>query len=106
QSVFEAGQCAHAWPVVAADPPLGELADRCRVEVMELLAAAADRRDQIGCFEDVEVLAHRLPRHLELAAELTQRLPVASVQRVEQAPPAGGGGRPEALVPIRSHLAA
>src|SRR5262249_35831928 len=92
--------------VVVTDPALGELTDRRRVEVMELLAAAADGRDEIGCFEDIQVLAHGLPRHVELAAELTQRLPVASVQRVEQAPPAWVRECLEDLVQICSHLAA
>src|SRR5262249_12264022 len=99
-------QRLHARPVVVANPPLSEFANRCRVEVMELLAAAADRGDEVGCLEDVEVLADGLPRHLELATELTQRLSVVLVERVEQAPPTGVGERLEDLVQMRSHLAA
>src|SRR5262249_16929410 len=97
---------AHARAVVVADPPVGDLPDRSRVEVVELLAAAADGRDEIGCFEDVEVLANGLPRHLELAAELAQRLPVARVQRGKQVPSARIAESPEDVVQIRSHLAA
>src|SRR5262249_2608645 len=106
QSVFEPGQRLHARTVVVADPSLGELADRRCVQVVELLATAADGRDEVGCLEDVEVVAHGLPRHVELAAELTQRLPVVRVERVQQAPPARIGERFEDLVQISSHLAA
>ena len=80
------------------------------VEVVELLPAAADGRDEVGRLEDREVLAHRLAGHVQPCAELAERLAVPFVQAVEQEPPARVGQRPEDLVhllsPICSHLAA
>jgi len=52
-----------------------------------LLAAALHRRDEIRGLEDVEVLGHRLARHVEVCGELRQRLPVAPVQPVEELAP-------------------
>src|SRR5689334_2342441 len=66
---------------------------------MPLLAADPLGCDEIGRLEDREVLSHRLPRHREPTAELTQRLPVRRVKTVEQEPPAGiGQGAEDGIV--------
>jgi hypothetical protein len=45
-----------------------------------------------------QVLADRLAGHVQPGAQLTQALPVAAVQAVEQPSPAGVGQRPEHFV--------
>src|SRR5262245_24517719 len=90
------------------DPALTDLADGRGVEVMELLAAAADGGDQVGRFQDGEVLAHRLPGHVQSGAELAEGLAVARVEAVEELPATRVGQRLEDLVHllICSHQAA
>jgi hypothetical protein len=75
---------------------------------VQLLPAAADRRDQAGRLQQGEVLADGLARHVEAGAQLAQGLAVAGVQAVEQPAPARIGQRPEHVVArvIGSHLAA
>src|SRR3569833_770152 len=63
--------------------------DRHRIEVVQLLAAALDGRDQIRLLQDGEVLADRLPRHGEARAELTQGLAVFRTEPVKQFPATG-----------------
>jgi hypothetical protein len=50
------------------DPPLADLVDRHRVEIVQLLAAVPQRGDEVGLFENDEVFCHRLPRHGEAVA--------------------------------------
>ena len=80
------------------DPALGDLVDRHRIEVVQLLAAALDGGDQIGLLQNPQVLAHGLPRHVETRAELVERLSVVGPQAVEQFPAARIGQRPEHLI--------
>ena len=58
---------------------------------MELLAATPPAGDEIGGFQDGEMLGHALPRHAEPAAEIGERLPVPPMETVEQLPAAGVG---------------
>ncbi len=72
------------------DPAGLELVDRYRIQVVELAAAVAHRRHEVGGLENIDVLADRLPAHVEPVAELTQSQPGPLMKHVEQAPPAGG----------------
>ena len=87
-----------AVPVVAGDPALGDVVDGRRVEVVQLLPAAADGRDEVGRLQHGEVLAHRLAGHVQPRAQLAQRLAVALVEAVEQDPAARVGQRLEHVV--------
>src|SRR3954471_10911560 len=71
---------------VLVDPPVVDLADRHRVEEVELLPAVLAGHDQVGLLEDPQVLHHAVARHLQLRLELGQRPPVAGEQQVEQEP--------------------
>ena len=84
-------------------PPLGDLAERRRVEVVELVAALPPRSDEPCLLEDIEVLGDRLTGRVEAVvadqpdAELEQRLAIALSQLIEDRP-AGRVG--ECLVEI------
>jgi hypothetical protein len=99
-----------AIAVVPRDPALGDVVEGRGVEVVELLPAATHGCHEVGRLEDGEMLAYRLPGHVESRAELAQRLAVPLVEAVQQQPPARVGQCPEgvvhAVVLIGSHLAA
>src|SRR6476469_6822605 len=80
--------------LVLADPSLRDLVDRYRIEVVELLAAAPDGRDEIGALQYGQMLAHRLPRHGrsrlgKARTNLVQGLSIVRVEPVEKLPAAG-----------------
>src|SRR5258708_22966930 len=68
------------------DPPLADLMDRHRVEIVQLLAAMPERGDEVGRLENCKVLRDRLPGHGEALAEVVQGLSVAGVKSVQQRP--------------------
>src|SRR5213592_2545128 len=80
------------------DPPLADLMDRNRIEIVQLLAAMPERADEVGRLENRKVLRHRLPRHDEAVAELVQGLSVFGVKPVQQRPPRSIGQRFEDLI--------
>src|SRR5262245_28924390 len=101
QVVQQAEPLAFEFP----HPPLVDLVQRHRVDEMQLLPATPDRAHQIGRLEDPDVLRGRLPRHVQVIAELAQRLPVPLVQQVEQLSSCRVAQRLENLVsvhPLRS----
>ena len=69
---------------VFANPALGDLVNRHRIQIMQLLAPAPDDGDQIRRFQQQEMLGHPLPRHVQVFAQLAERLPVDLVQLIEQ----------------------
>src|SRR6185369_9195203 len=87
-------------------PPLFDLAERRRVEVVELVPALSPGPDEPSLLEDVEVLRDRLAGRSEAVvadqpdAELEQRLAIALLQLIEDRP-AGRVG--ECLVEIAHH---
>src|SRR6476469_7662294 len=94
QTVFELGERTQAMALVLADPSLRDLVDRYRIEVVQLLAAAPDGRDEIGALQYGQVLAHRLPRHRrsrlgKARAKLVQGLAIVCVEPVEKLSAAG-----------------
>src|SRR5262245_19533335 len=80
QVVQQAEPLAFEFPY----PPLVDLVQRHRVDEMQLLPATPDRAHQISRLEDPDVLGGRLPRHVQVLAELAQRLPVPLAQQVEE----------------------
>src|ERR1700692_965957 len=66
------------------DPPLADLMDRHRIEIVQLLAAMPERGDEVGGLENRKVLGHGLPRHGEAVAEIVQGLSVLPVKPIEQ----------------------
>ncbi len=70
---------------------------------MPLLTASPQSHDEIRRFEQLEVLRHGLTSHVQVFAELAQRLPVVRLQAIEQLPAARVGERLEHLVHVRVH---
>jgi hypothetical protein len=95
------GECVHPRAVVPGDPAVGDGVDRLRVDVVQLLPAPPHGGDEVRGLEQREVLADRLPGHIQVGAQLTQRLPVAGVEPVEQVTPAGVGERLEHVIVVR-----
>ena len=81
-----------------SDPAFADLMDRHRVEIVQLLAAMLDGRDQIGLFEDDEVLGDGLPRHRKALAKFVQCLAVPGVKPVQQRPSRPIGERSEDFI--------
>src|SRR5262249_47583995 len=69
QGFLQVGECAHPIAVVVVDPPVGEVVDGRSVQVVQLLPATPQRRNQAGLLQDREMLAHRLPGHLKAGAQ-------------------------------------
>ena len=88
---FQIAQRLEAMTFVFANPALVDLVQRHRIEIMQLLAPAPDDGHQVRCFQQPQVLGNRLPRHVQMLAQLRQRLTVAPVQPVEQLPTARAG---------------
>src|SRR6201999_947386 len=83
-----------------ADPAALDLPERDRVQVVQLGPAAADRGDEVGRRQDVQVLGRRLAGHAERAAQLGQRLAVLLAQAGPPRPPGRIGQRPEHRVVV------
>jgi hypothetical protein len=90
----------HPVALVLADPALVNLIDRHGIEVMQLFTPPPHRGNEVGPFEHSEVLGHGLPRHVQMFAELAQRLPVGLVQPVQKLPAGGIGESFEHFVHI------
>ena len=98
--MFQVSERLDAPPVVLVDPALFDLVDRRGVEVVQLLATAANGGDEVRGLQHREVLADRLPRHVEAGAQLHEVLPAARVQAVEHAAPTRIGQRLEDCVHV------
>ena len=85
------------------DPALGDLADRDRIQVVQLFPPPPDRHHQIGLFQERQVLGGTLPRHVDVLAQLAQGLAVVLAQPVEHPPAARIGKGLEHAVGIGVH---
>jgi hypothetical protein len=85
------------------DPTHVDFVDGDRVEVMQFLAPLFHRNDQIGFFQQNEVLGHRLTTHVMVLAEFAERQARLLAQSVEQLPAAGIGEGLEHFVFISNH---
>lgn len=84
ETLFQIAQRLKAMAFVFADPALGDLLDGHWIEVVQLFAPSPDHGDQIRLLQQQQMLGDRLTRHVEVFAQLAQRLPVAPVQLIEQ----------------------
>src|SRR5437899_4503044 len=84
ETLFQIAQRLKTMAFVFANPALGDLVNRHWIEIMQLLASAPDDDDQIRRFQQQEMLGDRLPRHVEVFAQVAERLPVLLAQLVEQ----------------------
>jgi hypothetical protein len=84
ETSFQIAQRLKAMAFVFSNPALGDLVNRHRIEIMQLLAPAPDDGQQVRRFQQSEMLGDCLPRHVEVRAQFTERLPVALVQHIEQ----------------------
>src|ERR1700678_4649591 len=84
QLPFQFAECGELAALEFPDPPLADLMDRPRVEIVQLLAAMPERGDEVGGLENRKVLGHGLPGHGEAVAEIVQGLSVLDVKPVEQ----------------------
>src|ERR1041385_5150316 len=84
ETLFQITQRLKAMAFVFANPALGDLVQRHWIEIMQLLAPAPDDDDKIRRFQQEEMFGHRLPRHVQVLAQFTERLPVVLAQLIEQ----------------------
>lgn len=63
--------------------------DRYGVQVMQLLPALPYGDNKACRFQNVKVFGYPLTRHIEMFAQIRQRLPVMHKQTVEPPPAAG-----------------
>jgi hypothetical protein len=82
--LLEIAQGLELRPFVFADPPFVDFVERHGIQKVELFAPVPDHGEEIGGFEDLEVLGHGLAGHVEMGAEFRQRLPVGLVQLIEE----------------------
>ena len=81
---------------VPRDPPIVDLADRNRIEVVDLRPAPPFGDDEVRLLEHPQVLHHSEPGHVgSQLTELCQRLAVAGAQRIEDHPAVPVGQRLE-----------
>jgi len=79
-------QYVEARTFVLPDPPLCNLVDRDRIQIVQLVPALPAGDDQAGLLKQSKMLGDRLPRHLQPRAQLVQGLAVLHKQRVQQMP--------------------
>ena len=84
ETFFQIAERLEAMAFVFANPALGDLVDRHRIEVMQLLAPAPEDSHEVRGFQQQEMFGYRLPCHVEVRAQFAERLPVVFVQHVEQ----------------------
>lgn len=80
---------SQAMALVLVDPPIGDLANRHGIEVVQLFSPAPDRDDEVSGFKQREVFAYTLPCHIEALAELAEGLAAVRMEPVQQLPAAG-----------------
>src|SRR3954454_4960992 len=70
QLVLEVDEPPHVALLVLVDPPVVDLADRHRVEEVELLPPLPPGSDELGPLERPQVLHDAVARHLQLRLQL------------------------------------
>ena len=73
--------------LVLADPALVDFVDGDGIEVVEFFAAVPDHGDEVGAFQQVQVLGHGLAGHRQVRAEPGKGLAVFLVEQVEKFSP-------------------
>src|SRR6185312_10030974 len=88
---LEIGERLEPSALELADPAFGDAVDRHGVQIVQLLAAALFRGDEVRRLENVEMLRHRLSRHGKPRAEFVERLSVTGTKAIQEPPPAAIG---------------
>ena len=83
---LEVSQGIQVLTLVFFDPAFVYFMDGDWIEVMKLFTPPANCRDEVGILEPFEMLRDRLAGHVELCAELSQRLAALRAQSVQQTP--------------------
>ena len=84
--------------LIFADPAIVNFLQRQRIKIVQFLAPAPDRRNEVSSFKKREMLRHRLSGHGQVFAKLAQGLAVGYVQLVEKFPAARIGKRLEHVI--------
>lgn len=84
QTAFEVAQGFEPRSLEFADPAVVERLERHGVQKVQLFSPAPLHGDEVCRFEHGEVLRHAPPRHVEVLAELAERLPIVSVQAIQE----------------------
>ena len=92
---FQAGKAGGPGLGVLADPAVVQEPDRNRVQVVDLLPAAATAHHQAGLLEQSQVLRDGDPRHVMRSCQRHQCLAVLVEERVEKRSPSRVGKCPE-----------
>ncbi len=79
----DAGRC------MFIDPTFGDLLYWRRIKIMQLLAAAPKRDDELGLNQQIKMFADALPGHIEMAAKLVESLAVIAVKVIQECSAAG-----------------
>src|SRR5882724_9063007 len=69
---------------ILANPTLVNLVQRRRIEVMQLFTSTPNDGDEVRPLQYGQMLGHCLPGDVEMFTQLSQGLPVARPQLVEQ----------------------
>src|SRR5262245_14012563 len=77
--------CWRVW--FEPNQTLPDLVDRHRIEVVQLLPSSPQGDDEIGLFQDRQMLADRLTRHVEARAEFVKRLATVGAQAIKKFSP-------------------
>ena len=101
--VFEAEQTVRPEFLIAAHPPLVNLADRDRVQRIHPLPSFFAGGDQTGVAQHLDVLHHAETRQMRKGLDNLRGLPRTLVQQVENRPPRGIGERFPDRVEVVSH---
>jgi hypothetical protein len=88
---FEVVERAETGLLEFADPADVDFVEGNGVEEVEFFASVTADGDEIGCFEEGEVLGDSLAGHLEAGAELAEGLAASLVEAVEELTAAGVG---------------
>jgi hypothetical protein len=95
---------AKAAALVLTDPAFGDFVDRNGIEVMLLVSPAFKCGDEIGAFENAEMLADGLPRHAKADAQIAEALTVIFKEPIEQFAAGGIGEGFEDGVSIHARI--
>src|SRR5580700_10227713 len=91
QSSFQIRERLEARLFELGNPALVNFLQRYRIEEVQLFAAAPHGGDQVRRLQQIEVLRHALPRHVQVFAQLVECAAVVRMQQVQELAPAGIG---------------
>ena len=81
ETFFQIAQRVEAMAFVFANPALADLVQRQWIEVMQFLAAVPDGGDEVGRFQQAQVLGDGLPRHVQVLHSAPSVWPLSARSR-------------------------